>query len=85
MTNRQESDPGTSPTEAQDLTPTQAALVIDAMGEVREEYTDELCQEIVDSGLNAIAITLCDPKSYEQQAYDLAMEAEAMLRAGVRG
>ncbi len=74
MTNQQESNPGTSPTEAQGLTPTQAALVFDAMGEVREEYTDELCQEMVDSGLNAIAITLCDPKSYEQQAYELAME-----------
>ena len=66
MTNTQESDQG--------LTPTQAAFVFDAMGEVREEYTDELCQEILDSGLNAIAITLCDPKSYEQQAWDLAIE-----------
>ena len=51
-------------------TPTQNALVIDAMGEVREEYTDDLCREMVDSGINSITVTLCDPKSYEQQAYD---------------
>ena len=69
MTNRQEPNPG-SATDAQGLTPTQAAFVFDAMREVREEYTDELCQEILDSGLNAIAITLCDPKSYEQQAWN---------------
>jgi len=53
--------------------PTREALVIDAMGEVREVYTDELCREMIDSGLNAITVTLCDPKSYEAQAYDLAV------------
>lgn len=54
-------------------TPTQDALVIDAMGEVREIYTDELCREMIDSGLNSITVTLCDPKSYEAEAYDWAM------------
>jgi membrane dipeptidase len=54
-------------------TPTQDALIIDAMGEVREAYTDELCREMIDSGLNSITVTLCDPKSYEAQAYDWAM------------
>jgi membrane dipeptidase len=54
-------------------TPTQNALVIDAMGEVREVYTDELCQEMIDSGINSITVTLCDPKSYEDVAYDWGM------------
>mgnify|MGYP002622325728 CR=1 FL=1 len=55
-------------------TPTQNVLVFDAMGEVREVYTDSLCREMIDSGLNAITVTLCDPKSYEQQAYDWAID-----------
>jgi len=55
-------------------TPTQAALVIDAMGEVRDVYSDELCREMIDSGLNSITVTLCDPKSYEADAYHLAMQ-----------
>lgn len=55
-------------------TPTQDALIMDAMGEVREVYTDELCQEMIDSGLNAITVTLCDPKSYEADAYAWAMD-----------
>ena len=54
-------------------TPTQEALVIDAMGEVREVYTDDLCREMIDSGINSITVTLCDPKSYEDVAYDWAM------------
>ena len=64
---------GATPLSALGATPTQAALVIDAMGEVREVYTDELCREMIDSGLNSITVTLCDPKSYEQQAYDWGM------------
>ena len=55
-------------------TPTQNALIIDAMGEVREVYTDELCREMIDSGLNSVTVTLCDPKSYETQAYEWAMD-----------
>ena len=58
-------------------TPTQNALVMDAMGEVREIYTDELCSEMLDAGMNSITVTLCDPKSFETQAYDWGM-------AGVR-
>ncbi len=54
--------------------PTQAALVIDAMGEVREVYTDSLCREMIDSGLNSITVTLCDPKSYEALAYAWGMD-----------
>jgi membrane dipeptidase len=54
-------------------TPTQAALVIDAMGEIRAVYTDDLCREMIDSGLNSVTVTLCDPKSYEAEAYAWAM------------
>lgn len=54
--------------------PTRDALVIDAMGEVREVYTDELCREMIDSGLNSITVTLCDPKSYEAEAYQMAVD-----------
>ena len=64
---------GATPLSALAGTPTQDALVIDAMGEIREVYTDELCREMIDSGLNSVTVTLCDPKSYEQQAYDWGM------------
>ena len=55
-------------------TPTQDALIIDAMGEIREVYTDELCLEMIDSGLNAVTVTLCDPKSFEAEAYEWAID-----------
>lgn len=55
-------------------TPTRDALVIDAMGEVREIYTDALCREMIDSGINSVTVTLCDPKSYEAEAYDRGMQ-----------
>lgn len=55
-------------------TPTQDALIIDAMGEVREVYTDELCREMIESGINSITVTLCDPKSYEAEAYAWAID-----------
>lgn len=63
-----------APLNALAATPTQDALVIDAMGEIREAYTDELCQEMIDSGLNSITVTLCDPKSYESVAYQWGMD-----------
>lgn len=53
--------------------PTQKTFVFDAMGEIRREYTHELVQEILDAGTNAITVTLCDPKSYEHEAYELAI------------
>jgi membrane dipeptidase len=52
----------------------QSALIFDAMGEIRDVYTHELVREIIASGLNAIAVTLCDPKSYEEGAVKLAIE-----------
>jgi len=54
-------------------TPTQDALIIDAMGEIREVYTDSLCREMIDSGINSVTVTLCDPKSFEAEAYDWAI------------
>lgn len=59
---------------ASSASPTRDALIIDAMGEIREVYTDSLCREMIDSGLNSVTVTLCDPKSYEVQAYDMAMD-----------
>ena len=56
-----------------DATPTQDALIIDAMGEIREVYTDSLCREMIDAGMNSVTVTLCDPKSYEAQAYEWAI------------
>lgn len=50
-------------------------LTFDAMGEVRFNYSDELVREMIGSGLDAIAVTLCDPKPRGTAAYDLAMDA----------
>lgn len=55
-------------------TPTQEAFVFDAMGEIRHVYTDELIEEMIASGLNAIGVTLCDPKTYETEAVDVTIE-----------
>ena len=55
-------------------TPTQEALVLDAMGEIREVYTDELVREMLEAGMNSVTVTLCDPKSFEQQAYDWGID-----------
>lgn len=53
---------------------TQSALVFDAMGEIREVYDSALLQEMLDSGLNAITKTMCDPKTFEREALDVALE-----------
>lgn len=55
-------------------TPTQGALIFDAMGEIREVYPRKLIREILDSGLNAITVTLCDPKTFELEAYETGKE-----------
>ncbi len=54
--------------------PTQDALIIDAMGEIREVYTDSLCREMIDSGINSVTVTLCDPKSVEAEAYEWGID-----------
>ena len=50
------------------------SLIFDAMGELREVYEDSLVQEMLDSGLRSICVTLCDPKVQGQKAYDQTME-----------
>ena len=50
-------------------------LTFDAMGEVRFEYDAALIGQMRASGLDAITITLCDPKHYEAQAYEDAVQA----------
>jgi membrane dipeptidase len=50
-------------------------LTFDAMGEVRFEYDAALIGQMRASGLDAITITLCDPKAYEGQAYEEAVQA----------
>jgi len=57
--------------------PQEAVLVMDAMGEIRDVYGPELIQEILASGLRAITVTLCDPKTFEEAAVDAAMEGIA--------
>ncbi|MDD9889242.1 MAG: membrane dipeptidase [Gammaproteobacteria bacterium] len=59
---------------ASNFTPTQRAFIMDAMGEIREVYTDSLCREMIDSGINSVTVTLCDPKSFEGVAYEWAMD-----------
>ncbi|HIB70994.1 MAG TPA: hypothetical protein EYO34_05590 [Candidatus Marinimicrobia bacterium] len=55
-------------------TPTQKTLIFDAMGEIRDVYPRELVEEILDSGLNAITVTLCDPKTFEHEAFEVAKD-----------
>ncbi|WP_186401977.1 dipeptidase [Sphingopyxis sp. P1IMeth2] len=50
-------------------------LTFDAMGEVRFDYDAALIEQMRASGLDAITITLCDPKVYEGQAYEEAVQA----------
>lgn len=53
---------------------TRSALVFDAMGEIREVYDRALLGEMIGSGLNAITKTMCDPKTFEREALDAALE-----------
>jgi membrane dipeptidase len=52
----------------------QSAFVFDAMGEIREVYEAELLDEMIGSGLNAITKTMCDPKTFESEALDAALD-----------
>jgi len=53
---------------------TRSVLVFDAMGEIREVYDHALLGEMLDSGLNAITKTVCDPKTFEREALDAALQ-----------
>ena len=50
-------------------------LIFDAMGEMRLEYDGDLIKQIKASGLNAITVTLTDPKVSGQRATDEAIDA----------
>lgn len=49
-------------------------LVFDAMGELRPEYDASLIREMLASGLDAITVTLCDPKPTGPEALELAVD-----------
>lgn len=50
-----------------------SALIIDAMGELRPEYDVALIKDMLGSGLDAIVVTLCDPKFDGAEALDVAV------------
>lgn len=45
-------------------------LTIDAMGEIRLNYDAALIADIIASGMNAVTVTLSDPKFIEAQAFE---------------
>ena len=50
-------------------------LIIDAMGELRPEYPVSLIRDMLASGLDAITVTLCDPKPEGPEALALAVDS----------
>lgn len=62
----------------------QNKLIMDSMGELRPVYSPELLQQIIASGLNAIAVTVCDPKTFEQQAVEAARKGISEYDAFIR-
>ena len=50
-------------------------LVLDALGEIRLIHPMDLIGEILDSGTNAIGVTLSDPETYGETAFDEALRA----------
>lgn len=50
------------------------ALFMDAMGELRPIYEPPLVREMLDSGIDAITVTLCDPKAEGAEALELAVD-----------
>jgi membrane dipeptidase len=51
------------------------ALVWDAMGELRVEYEVAIVRDMLASGMDAITITLCDPKPEGADALELAIDS----------
>lgn len=51
------------------------ALVWDAMGELRIEYEESIVRDMLASGMDAITITLCDPKPEGAEALELAVDS----------
>ncbi|NNK64001.1 MAG: hypothetical protein HKO98_12445 [Gemmatimonadetes bacterium] len=50
------------------------ALIMDAMGELRPIYEPHLVREMLASGMDAITVTLCDPKPIGAEALELAVD-----------
>jgi membrane dipeptidase len=50
-------------------------LIMDAMGELRTIYDANLLQQMLDSGMDSITITLCDPKPVGAEALELAVDS----------
>lgn len=50
-------------------------MILDALGEIRLTHTMDLIAEILDSGTNNISVTLCDPKTYGEAAFDETIKA----------
>lgn len=56
------------------VTPDPRALIMDAMGELRPIYEPPLVREMLASGIDAITVTLCDPKFTGAEAVDVAID-----------
>ncbi|MBL8981732.1 MAG: membrane dipeptidase, partial [Gemmatimonadetes bacterium] len=54
--------------------PAPRPLVMDAMGELRNEYDDALIRDMLGTGMRAITVTLCDPKPTGAEGLELAID-----------
>lgn len=54
--------------------PDPSALLWDAMGELRTIYEPSLVREMLASGIDAITVTLCDPKPVGAEALEAAID-----------
>jgi membrane dipeptidase len=52
-------------------------LIMDAMGELRNEYDEALIRDMLASGMRAITVTLCDPKPTGAEGLELAIDGVA--------
>ncbi len=50
------------------------ALIMDAMGELRTIYEPPLVRQMLASGMDAITVTLCNPKAEGAEALELAVD-----------
>jgi membrane dipeptidase len=48
------------------------SIILDAMGEIRVTHPMTLIREVLDSGTNAVTVTLTDPKVFGEPAFDAA-------------
>ena len=63
-----------SPTAHRPAPPDPQALIMDAMGELRQIYEPPLVREMLASGIDSITVTLCDPKAVGAEALELAVD-----------